>query len=652
MSDLNIAMILRLVDRVSGPSRKAMGAIREIGVTADRSGQAMINQSKRLQNQIGMQQQEIQRSVLGIGAMGGAMYGAMRPAIEFEKSMAGVAAVAKANDEQLAKMSATARQLGATTPWAASEAAEGMKFLAQAGFEVNDVIAAMPGMLNLASAGTIGLGDAADIASNILTGFKLEADEMGRVGDVMTNTFTSSNVNLQMIGETMAYVAPDAAAAGMSLEQAAAAAGLLGDAGIQGSRAGTALRSMLARLAAPTGKAATIIQDLGVKTQDANGNLRSLPDILADMNSAMANMGTAAQTEVRATVFGLEAASAAAVLLDQAGSGNFQKFSVALEEQGAAARVASEMNDTTAGSIKELMSKIEAIAITIGTVMLPAMNDLLDTIGPILEGFRAWAEANPELVETLAKLAGVLLGLKIGALLLRIGFVALASPLAKVLKFVGILLRIVGFANPFVLMIAGVVALATAIYENWDKIVAYFKDKIAIIRLAFADGFIQGIIAMMREFNPFTLLEDGLVGFIQWALQKIDDLISSILAAFGGLNLYEAGKAMIQSLWDGAKSLLGEMVASIKAKLAEMLPDWVATRLGIDDSAAPAIDRASTVLPEGMAAGSSPTTNTFNITQQPGESGEALAQRVVTEQARGSRRNRRTAALHDGGDYD
>ena len=127
-----------------------------------------------------------------------------------------LALVSRASDSELKALTATARNLGATTNWSASDAADGMQYLAMAGFSANQTISAMPGMLSLASAGAIDLGSAADIASNILTGFNMKADEMGQLGDVLTNTFTTSNTNLQMLGETMKYVAPVAAATGVT----------------------------------------------------------------------------------------------------------------------------------------------------------------------------------------------------------------------------------------------------------------------------------------------------------------------------------------------------------------------------------------------------------------------------------------------------
>ncbi len=158
-----------------------------------------------------------------------------------------------------------------------------MQFLAMAGFKTNEIVKTMPGMLQLASAGVIDLGRAADISSNILTGFGLAAGDMARVGDVLTNAFTTSNTSLEMLGQTMKYVAPIAKGTGASIETVAAMAGKLGDAGIQADQAGTALRSMFIRLAKQPTMTAEALKQLGVAVKDANGDMRQMPDVLKDI---------------------------------------------------------------------------------------------------------------------------------------------------------------------------------------------------------------------------------------------------------------------------------------------------------------------------------------------------------------------------------
>lgn len=474
VNDLTVSMILRMVDRTAGPARAVIGRMGQVGAAIERTSRT--TQSWAVRNAAALQAQ--QGAVLGAAAgtagLVAAIGASLRPAVQFESAMANVGAVARTNDEQLAALTATARELGATTRFSASQAASGMQFLAMAGFETNEVIAAMPGMLNLAAASASDLGTTADISSNILSGFNLEATEMARVGDVLTHTFTSSNVNLRMLGEAMKFAAPIASATGVSLEQTAAMAGLLGDAGIQGSMAGTALRAVLNRLSAPTAEAAKQLRSLGIETADAEGNLRDLPTILAELDKAMEQMGSAQQNSIVKSIFGEEASASALVLLGQAGSGALQEFAAGIEASGGAAtRVAQQMNATTGGALTRIRSQLEAVAITIGTVMLPGLVELLDVLSPVLTAINQFASNNPELVKAIGMITAAAVGLRVAALVVRGALVFLGAPILKAIGWIaGLTAAIVGW--PAVLA-AALAAAAVAVIANWDAVEAALR---------------------------------------------------------------------------------------------------------------------------------------------------------------------------------
>lgn len=499
--NLNVSLILKLIDQVTAPARAVTGAMRGIERVTEQTGRAGIDMANR---QLAMSQARrgaLQGEAFGVAAVGGALAASLKPAIDFERSMAEVGAISRANEEDLDRMTASARALGATTPWAASEAAQGMRFLAMAGFEVNETIAAMPGILNLASAGSTDLGRTSDIASNILSGFRLEAAEMARVGDVLTNTFTSSNTDLNMLGETMKYVAPNAAELGMSIEQTAAMVGLLGNAGIQGSNAGTAMRAMLTRLAALPKPAQEALNRLGVQSVDTQGNLRELPTVLAEINQAMDGLGSGDRAALVSDIFGMEAASSATVLLAEAGSGALQEYIEQLRETGSAARVAAALNDNTAGALKRLQSIAESAAITLGTVVLPEVVSLVETLIPVIGAVQAWAEANPELVATIIRVTAGLVAFRLGSIALQWGLLSLLDPVLKLIRFGSGLLvllpRLAGalraLLNPLALVRGAMVALRVAIlstgigallagvamagvwiYNNWSGLGAFF----------------------------------------------------------------------------------------------------------------------------------------------------------------------------------
>lgn len=297
---------------------------------------------------------------------------------DFENEMQRVRALSGATNEEFAKLNAQAKELNATTVFTGKQAAEGMAFLSMAGYQTNDILAAMPGLLSAAAAGQEELGVTADIVSNVLQGFGIAAADTGRVADVLTQAFTSSNVTMGMIGETMKYVAPNAKAAGISLEETAAAAGLLGNAGIQASMAGTSLRSIISRFSAPTGGAATMMKKLGIEAINADGSLKGLAEIIEEVTTATEKMGEAQTIETVKTLVGQTATASFLALMDS-GADSLKNFTTELENSdGAAQNIADTMLDSFTGSMTLLNSAIESAKISLGEKLAPTIRAVAD----------------------------------------------------------------------------------------------------------------------------------------------------------------------------------------------------------------------------------------------------------------------------------
>lgn len=399
-----------------------------------------------------------------LGAAGTAMAVALpaKIAVDFEDSIARVGAVANATDADMARLTATARQLGRDTVFSASQAAEGMKYLAMAGFDANETISAMPGMLDLAAAGNTDLGRTADIASDILSAFKLKAEDMGQVSDTLAKTFTTSNTSLEMLGDTMKYVGPVAATVGMSLQDTAAMAGMLGNVGIKASQAGTVMRTAFLRLAAPpkmaknalgelagvagpeldelyeqigdTGDALDALKELGMTTKDQAGNLRPMVDILEELNLRTAQMGSGEKAEVFKKVFGSEAsagmmalAEQAAVTVDKYGkqiTNSLGQPTNALraymekvnDYEGTGARIAKRMNETTGGALRRLKSAWEDVGISVGNLFLPAIQGAADGLSVVGNFISAGVQRFPLLSRVIGLTAGTLALLFVGSI--------------------------------------------------------------------------------------------------------------------------------------------------------------------------------------------------------------------------------------------
>lgn len=298
---------------------------------------------------------------MGLGAgLVGVAGTAIKMSGDFEAAMNKVKAISGATGEQFTELRDMAKELGASTQFSASEAADAMGFLAMAGFKTTDIMTALPGVLDLAAAGSMDLASAADIASNILSGYGMKTEEIGRLNDVLAKTFTSANVDVRMLGESFKYVGPVASSAGLRFEEMAAAVGLLGNAGIQGSEAGTALRGSIARLLKPTDEVSSTLERLGVRVLDAKGNLLPLVDIVGQLEKA------GAKTADMMTIFGLEAGPAMQALVSQ-GSGALRDLTASLDDAGGTAeRIAKTQMEGFNGQVKELQSAFEGLMIAVG----------------------------------------------------------------------------------------------------------------------------------------------------------------------------------------------------------------------------------------------------------------------------------------------
>jgi len=340
---------------------------------------------------------KVMKTGLKVGAMAGAAalaaggaaaFKAVGKYAEFEQAIANTGAVSNASAQQLANLSDSAKEMGRTTKFTAKESADAMSFLAMAGFKVEETIGALPGVLQLAAAGNMDLASTADIASNILTGYGKDVEELGQVNDVLVGTLTKTNTNLTQLGEAMKYAAPVAKSAGVQFETAAAAIGLMGNAGIQGSMAGTSLRGAISKLLLPTDKAAEAMQKLGMNALDSTGKLLPFEDIVRQLETSGASTADMMQ------IFGLRAGPAMAALVSQ-GSDALVSLTGELENAGGlAGEIADKQLDTLQGSMTLLKSAVDGAFIALGEGLAPAIRKFADFLSqnvvPAVTEFMEW----------------------------------------------------------------------------------------------------------------------------------------------------------------------------------------------------------------------------------------------------------------------
>ncbi|MDO3662056.1 phage tail tape measure protein [Bacillus sp. C28GYM-DRY-1] len=356
--------------------------------------------SENVSKQMGL----VQKASLAVGAAVAAGIGAsVKKAADFEEAMSNVKAISGATGQEFEDLKNIASKMGAETKYTAVEAAEGLQYLAMAGFSVKDQVASLPSVLNLAAASNESLGRSADIVSNIMTGFGIKAEESGRAVDVLVKTMTTANTDLPQLGEAMKFVAPVAQSLGYSMEDTATAVAKMSDAGIQGSMAGTALRASLLHLANPVGQSAKAMENYGIEVEDAHGNLKPLPELIGHIAERFDGMTSAQKTAAAAQLVGTEAASGFVTLLG-VGEKGLRDYSKTLQDAGGTAdRVAKTQMDNLNGSFEKFKSALDGLGIKIGNEFLPAFRKIVDTGTQILDFLN---KLNPGIITTGLEMAG------------------------------------------------------------------------------------------------------------------------------------------------------------------------------------------------------------------------------------------------------
>ena len=346
--------------------------------------------------------------VLAAGVTGGiVLRNAVSTLAQFSQAMSTVQAVAGATATEFERLRNESQRLGATTRFTATQAAEGALFLARAGFDANEILGSLQGTLQLAQAGALELGSAADIASNVLQGFRLEVEETGRVVDVLALAANSSNTNVQQLGDALKLVAPIAAGLGVDIEETTAAVGALSNAGLQATLAGTGLRRVLSELASPNTGSQRILEDLGLRTRDYAVQTIGLTQALVNLSDAGITTSQALE------VFGQRGGPAFEVLISSIPS--VQRMDEALQNAaGTTENVAAIMDDNLNGSLLRVRSAYEALVIEFGdlgptNLLTQAMNLLAAAIRNVSDSIDRSSAANiisPADIEFIENLTG------------------------------------------------------------------------------------------------------------------------------------------------------------------------------------------------------------------------------------------------------
>lgn len=461
---------------------------------------------------------------------------------EFQAQMSRVQAIAGATGEQLDKMKQQAIQLGAKTAFSAKEAAQGMENLASAGFQVNEIMDAMPGVLDLAAVSGGDVAASSEAMASSLRAFGLEASQAGHVADVFARAAADTNAETSDMAEAMKYVAPVAHAMGLSLEETAASIGIMADAGIKGSQAGTTLRGALSRIAKPTKAMTKSMQELGVSFYDANGNMIPLREQISQLKSATAGLTQEERNRHLVTLYGQQSLSGMLALLD-AGPEKLDKMTQSLiNSDGAAAQMAATMQDNLASKIEQMFGAMESAGIIIQQILEPMLAKVVGGITRLIEAFVNMSPVGQKMIVIFAGMVAAL-----GPLLLIVGTALTTFVKLKVA---------ISFLGPAFMGTAGTIGIVIGVIY---ALVAVFM--IAYTKSETFRNFINNLVPSLKAGLAVALewTVEKLKSFWEW-LQKAAKVTASFSKVLGG-KMSAGWNSFMRSIGKSNTSI-GELISS------------------------------------------------------------------------------------------
>ena len=517
----------------------------------------------------------------------------VKTAADFEAAMSKVAAVSGASGKELEDLTAKAREMGSKTKFSASEAAEAMNYMAMAGWKTEDMLSGIEGVMNLAAASGEDLATTSDIVTDALTAFGLSAQDSGHFADVLAAASSNANTNVSMMGETFKYCAPIAGALGFSVEDTAEAIGLMANAGIKSTQAGTSLRTIMTNLSGEVKICGENIGEVTVATTNADGSMRDLSDILADCRTAFSGLSESEKAAAAESLVGKNAMSGFLALMN-AGEGDIAKLSGAIDNcNGAAQSMADTMNNNLEGQLTILKSQLQELAISFGEILLPAVKKIVGWVQGFIDVLNSLPDGVKETIVTVALIAAALgpVLIIIGKIITAVGTIMTIVPkvvgVIKAVKTAFLALNATMLANPIVLIIAAIAALVAAfiyLWNNCDEFRQFWIDlweSIKEIAVAVWEA-LKEFFAAAWEFikttaetvwnglaSFFTGLWEGIKNTFTTVVNVISNFLSTMWNTIKSVaeTIWNAISTFFTTIWNGIKTVVTTVVMAISTFL-------------------------------------------------------------------------------------
>ena len=536
--------------------------------------------------------------VLGLGTA------AVKVTSDFESAMSKVSAISGATGGDLDALNKKAQEMGAKTKFSATESAEAFTYMAMAGWKTEDMLSGIDGIMSLAAADGLDLATTSDIVTDALTAFGLSASDSGHFADVLAKASSNANTNVSMLGESFKYAAPVAGALGYSAEDTAVALGLMANAGIKGSQAGTSLRSSISRLVKPTDDAAAMMNKYGISLTNTDGTMKPLGEVMNTLREKLGGLSEAEQAQAAATLFGQEAMSGMLAIINASDSDYAKLTDAIYDADGAAQQMADTMLDNLSGQLTLLKSALEGLAIQFGEILMPYIKQFVTWLQNLTQRLQ---ELTPEQKEQVVKWAAIAAAIgpvlmvlgklttSVGSIITTFGKIPGALVKAKS-AFTAVSAAIGGISAPVVAVVA-VIGVLIAAFANLWKTNEEFRNKMTAIWdgikskfESFAQGIVDRLNALGFDFENFgevvKAIWDGFCSLLapvfEGVFNQVSVILGSVLDALTGI--FDVFIGIFTGNWDQAWQGVKEIFGAVWDLIKGTFESWAMAFKGIADT--------------------------------------------------------------------
>lgn len=536
-----ISTCIQFIDQFTKPSKETLKAMKEMSVNAKAAGRSIKKAGETIANAGSTMTKSVTAPIAGVGIA------AVKTAADYESAMSNVQAITGATGEDFKKLTQLGKDLGSSTAWSAQECAQAMQYTGMAGWTAKENIDGLKGILDLASASGTDLARTSDIMTDAISAFGYKASDSAKFADVMTKACTSANVSVDTLGESYKYCGAICGTMGYSIDEVTTSLAVMGNMGIKGSQAGTALKNAISNMAAPTKNMKAAMDDLGISIVNQDGSMKSWGDVIKNLQGSFKGLTQDQQAAYAKQLFGKESMAGMLAIINTSTS-DYNALADSIKNSGGAANDAAQTQlNNLNGQLTLLKSALEGAAITIGDKLLPYIKNAVGWVQKATDWLNGLSDAQ---VSMIMKFAGI--AAAIGPVLLMFGKTvvgvsnvckAFGDITASISKAKGVLGLITSPAGIVIAVLAGVAAAAFLIIKNWDKVkpvVMKVKDAFTgvmpTIKQAVTNGIrtimpiITTLISTFKEVLPKAInVAKSVIAAIAPVIKTVVDTISTIV---------------------------------------------------------------------------------------------------------------------------